>query len=87
MALGLHGHPGAAAASPVVEEEPQEGVPARLPRLGGSPAWERAKKAKIAKLGNAQVGEISLTRCKFADKLSIIGHRHMVDMGILEQLH
>ena len=87
MALGLHGHPGADAASPVVEEEQLERVPARLPKLAGSPAWERAKKAKIAKLGNAQVGEISLTRCKFADKLSIIGHRHMVDLGILEQLH
>ena len=60
MALGLHGHPGADAASPVVEEEQLERVPARLPKLAGSPAWERAKKAKIAKLGNARVGEISL---------------------------
>ena len=60
MALGFHGHPGAAAASPVVEEEQLERVPARLPKLAGSPAWERAKKAKIAKLGNARVGEISL---------------------------
>ena len=61
MALGLHGLPGAAAASPVVEEEQLERVPARLPKLGGSPAWERAKKAKIAKLGNVQVGEVILT--------------------------
>ena len=60
MALGLHGHPGAAAASHVMEEQQQEHVPALLPRLGGSPAWERAKKAKIAKLGNAQVGKITL---------------------------
>ena len=56
MALGLHGHPGAYAASPVVEEQPQEPVPALLRGLVGSPAWERAKKAKIVKLGNAQVG-------------------------------
>ena len=61
MALGLHGHPGADAASPVVEEEQLERVPARLPKLAGSPAWERAEKAKIAKLGNVQVGEIILT--------------------------
>ena len=61
MALGLHGHPGADAASPVVEEEQLEHVPARLPKLEGSPAWERAEKAKIAKLGNVQVGEVILT--------------------------
>ena len=87
MALGLHGHPGAAAASPVVEEEPQEHVPAQLPRLGGSPAWERVRKAKAAKLGNAQVGETLSTftswsaalllpvlylRNTFADKLNTI---------------
>lgn len=54
MALGLHGHPGAYAASPVVEEQPLEPVPALLRGLVGSPAWERAKKAKIVKLGNAQ---------------------------------
>ena len=61
MALGLHGHPGAAAVSLVVKEQQLEHVPARIPRLGGSPALERTKKAKIAKLGNVQVGEISLT--------------------------
>ena len=61
MALGLHGHPGAVAASPVVEEEQLEHVPARLPKLEGSPAWERAEKAKIAKLGNVQVVQIILT--------------------------
>ena len=61
MALGLHGHPGADVASPVVEEEQLERVPARLPKLEGSPAWERAKTAKIAKPGNVQVGEVILT--------------------------
>jgi len=38
MALGLHGHPGAVAADPVVKEQSPECVPVRLPRLGGSPA-------------------------------------------------
>merc|ERR1719239_1677690 len=55
MALGLHGHPGAVAADLVVEEQPLERVPALLLRLGGSPAWERAKKAKFVNLGNVQL--------------------------------
>ena len=61
MAPGLHGHHGVAAADPVVKEQLPERVPARLPRLGGSPAWERAKKAKFVNLGNVQVGEITVT--------------------------
>ena len=52
MARGLLGHPGAAAVSPVVEEQPPELVPACLV---GSHAWDRAKKVKIVKLGNVQV--------------------------------
>ena len=101
MALGLHGHPGAVAADPVVKEQSPERVPVRLPRLGGSPAWEWVRKAKAAKLGNAQVGETLSTfkswcaalllpvlylRNTFDDKLNTISHSDMVKLGILEQL-
>jgi len=54
MAPGLHGQLGAAAAGPVVLEEPQDIVSACLPRLpGGNPVQEGAKNTKIVKLGNA----------------------------------
>ena len=52
MVRGLHGHPGAVAVSLVVEEQPPEHVSVCLV---GSHAWDRAKKVKIVKLGNAQV--------------------------------
>ena len=58
MAPGLHGQLGAAAAGPVVLEEPQDIVSAWLPRLlGGNPVREGAKNTKIVKLGNAQVSK------------------------------
>ena len=58
MAPGLHGQLGAAAAGPVVLEEPQDIVSAWLPRLlGGNPVREGAKTIKIVKLGNAQVSK------------------------------
>ena len=48
MAPGLHGQLGAAAAGPVVLEEPQDIVSAWLPRLlGGNPVREGAKITKI----------------------------------------
>ena len=59
MAFGLPGHPGAVAADPVVKEQSPERVPVRLPRLWGSPAWERAKKAEFVRLRNVQVGKIT----------------------------
>ena len=93
MVLGLHGHPGAAAASLVVKEQPLERVPALLPRLGGSPVWEMVKKVNAAKLGNAQVGENPVSYCQiylrnsFGDKLNTDSCSQLVNLGILEQLH
>ena len=72
MALGIHGQPGAAAASPVGEGKPQECAPAQLQRLGGSLAWEMAKKVEIVKVGNAQVGEIF--SCP-GSSIPTLGHR------------
>ena len=63
MALGPRGHPGASAASRAAKERQLERVPARPQRLAGSPAWERAKRAKLVKLGNAQVLELTFTSC------------------------
>ena len=55
---GLHGQLGAAAAGPVVLEEPQDIVSACLPQLpGGNPVQEGAKNTKIVKLGNAPVSK------------------------------